>query len=231
MYGAFRQDMNQSNKTLGCEIAGGMLALAAIVIALLAWLVPFHPVGPSPVRLGTSQANQELPSHTPVMVTVVVVATTVAPQQLLSATQVPPPAIRLPPTATPVRPTATRYVPPTLLPLPAATPLKLPNGEVVTAESLARNVGGNAAYWTVRGPVVWGYWDKGHNVTFRHPGGNTLLSYWAGFPDPRNADGCRIVYPPAESGTRFVKCPSGTRAEFEADGVGFHLVDYTGYFQ
>jgi hypothetical protein len=118
----------------------------------------------------------------------------------------------------------------TAYPTSTPTPLILPNGEVVSPESLARVIGGDAAYWTQRGPVVWDYWDKGHNVPFRHPGGNTILTYWAGFPEPRNSEGCRIAIPQADNMTRYVKCPSGTRAEFEADGVGFHLIDYTGFF-
>lgn len=104
--------MSQSNKTPGCEIAVEVLALVAVVIALLAWLVPFHPVGPSPVRLGTPQTNQELPSPTPVMVTVVVIATTAVPQQLPTATRVPPtpvPPTQLPPTQP--QPTITQPAP------------------------------------------------------------------------------------------------------------------------
>jgi hypothetical protein len=107
----------------------------------------------------------------------------------------------------------------------------LPNGEPVSPESLARLLGGEPEYWTKRGPVVWGYWDKGHNVTFRHPGDDTVISYWAGFPEPRNAEDCSIVIPENEEATRYVKCPAGTQAEIEADGLGFHLVDYTGFFQ
>lgn len=106
----------------------------------------------------------------------------------------------------------------------------LPNGEVVSPESLSRLIGGDAAYWTKRGPVVWGYWNEGHNETFRHPGNDTILTYWAGFAEPRNAEGCSITIPASDNLTRYVKCPPGTTAEFEADGVGFHLIDYTGFF-
>lgn len=102
-------------------------------------------------------------------------------------------------------------------------------GQEVSSESLASCIGGNAAYWTQRGPDVWGYWDEGNKVTFRHPGGSTILSYWAGFPDPRNADGCQIVVVQSED-TKYVKCAIAG-AEFESDGVGFHLVDHTNIFK
>ncbi len=134
-----------------------------------------------------------------------------------------PPLATALPTKAPVLPT------PVLPKLVQRTDI-LPNGEVASPESLARFVGGDPVYWTKRGPVVWGYWDKGHNATFRHPGGNTILTYWAGFPDPRNAGDCQMVIPEADSLTRYVKCPPETAAEFEADGVGIHLIDYTGYF-
>lgn len=143
---------------------------------------------------------------------------------LIPLTPVLPTNTAIPPT--PVRPTNTPI-------LPTLTPRSdiLPNGEVVSPETLANLIGGNPAYWTKRGPVVWGYWDKGNNATFRHPGNNTILTYWAGFSEPRNAGDCLIVTPQADNLTRYVKCPSGTQAEFEADGVGFHLIDYTGFFQ
>jgi len=192
---------------------------------------------------------QILPTDTPLPSTSTPIPPTATP---LPPTPVPPTGTPMPPTATytPVPPTDTPVPPPTntLVPTPTHTPLPLPtntpvpptsvprtdilpNGEVVSPESLARLIGGNPAYWTKRGPVVWGYWDKGHNVTFRHPGGNTILSYWAGFPEPRNATECSIIIPESDNMTRYVKCLSGTRAEFEADGVGFHLIDYTGFFK
>ena len=125
-----------------------------------------------------------------------------------------------------------------LLPTAISTPVPtstqssnlLPNGESVSPASLSKLVGGTAAYWTQRRPVVWGYWDKSHDVTFHHPGNNMVITYWAGFAEPRNAEGCSIVIPSSDNLTRYVKCPAGTRAEFEADGVGLHLVDYTDFF-
>ncbi len=103
------------------------------------------------------------------------------------------------------------------------------HGEVVTANSLARIVGGDPNFWTQRGPAVWGYFDKNHNKIFRHPGDNMVLTYWAGFAEPINAADCSMIVIDAEN-TRYVKCPPGTLAEFEADGVGLHLIDYTGLF-
>jgi len=98
----------------------------------------------------------------------------------------------------------------------------LPTGDVVSAQSLARVIGGDAAYWTPQDGGVWRYWNKGVMSTFRHPGGNITLTYWAGFPEPRNADGCSIGETVHEGGrTRTVQCTKAG-AEFEADGVGFH---------
>lgn len=105
----------------------------------------------------------------------------------------------------------------------------LPNGDSPSPEALASLVGGEAIYWTKRSDVVWGYWNEGHSMTFRHPGGDTILTYWAGYPDPRNASDCAIVIR-KEDKTRYVKCPNGTKAEFEADGVGIHLFDFTFLF-
>lgn len=101
------------------------------------------------------------------------------------------------------------------------------SGHSITPENLSLIVGGSATYWTERGAGVWGYWNEGNNATFRHPGENMVLTYWAGFYAPRNAAECQIVI---QDNTRFVKCPTGTQAEFEADGVGLHLIDYTGLF-
>ncbi len=148
----------------------------------------------------------------------------------------PTPTLVLQPSAThqEIEPSPTYTpIPPILSPTPTSTSGAniLPSGEVVSPESLAKFIGGKPEFWTKRGPVVWGYWDKGNNMTFRHPGNNTILTYWAGFPEPRNAGGCLIIIPEADNATRYVKCPSGTQAEFEADGVGFHLIDYTGFFQ
>lgn len=104
------------------------------------------------------------------------------------------------------------------------------HNEPVSPEALARIVGGDAAYWKQAGPVVWVYSNKGHNTLMRHPGDNMILTYWAGFGDPQNADGCQIIVPPADNLAKYVKCPSGTNAQIVADQVGLHLIDYTGYF-
>jgi hypothetical protein len=102
-------------------------------------------------------------------------------------------------------------------------------GEQVTGQALAKCIGGKADFWTYRGTDVWGYWDKGNNVTFHHPGNNTILSYWAGFPDPRNAGSCEIIVVQSED-TKYVKCTE-KGAEFESDGVGFHIIDHTSIFK
>ena len=104
----------------------------------------------------------------------------------------------------------------------------------MSAQSLAELVGGKPEYWKPTGPVSWGYRDEGSTTTFRHPGGDAILTYWAGFPEPRNANGCSIIihqseYVP-EYQTRYVKCPSGSHPEFESDIVGINLKDNTGFF-
>ncbi len=142
-----------------------------------------------------------------------------ASELLEAATDTPILSTSMPPTNTPIPPT------------PTTRNDILPNGEVVSPESLAKFIGGKPEFWTKRGPVVWGYWDEGNNMTFRHPGNNTILTCWAGFSEPKNANDCSIIIPEADNLTRYVKCPPGTQAEFEADGVGFHLIDYTGFFQ
>ena len=118
------------------------------------------------------------------------------------------------PTDTPVPPTATQRI------------CRLPNGEAISAESLAAQIGGDATHWTYRGGnCVWGYWNKEVQSTFRHPGGNTILTYWSGYAEPRNAGGCWVTVPEPggehDGKTRVVQCPDAG-AEFEADGVGFH---------
>jgi len=97
-----------------------------------------------------------------------------------------------------------------------------PNGAPITNESLANIVGGEARYWTTNGNVVWTYSHKNVNATFLHPGGDFVLTYWAGFSQPRNSQGCtieKIMY--NDSATYSLKCPT-SGAEFEADGVGLH---------
>lgn len=104
------------------------------------------------------------------------------------------------------------------------------HNESVSPETLARIVGGNAAYWTQAGAVVWVYANKNNNTTIRHPGENMVLTYWAGFGDPQNASDCQIIISPVNSLEKAVKCPSGTNAQIIADQVGLHLIDYTGFF-
>jgi len=104
------------------------------------------------------------------------------------------------------------------------------HGEPVSAESLSRIVGGDAAYWTQKSSVVWVYSNKDHNVLMRHPGDNMILTYWAGFGDPQNGDGCQLITPNPNKPELYVKCPPGTNAEISADQVGLHLIDFTGFF-
>lgn len=122
-----------------------------------------------------------------------------------------------------------------VLPQASKNPTKLQNpnlihNEPVSPETLAKIVGGDVSYWAQRGSVVWGYSNKNHNTVFHHPGDNMILTYWAGFGDPQNADDCQIIVPLNDNLTKYVKCPSGTKAEIIADQVGLHLEDYTGYF-
>lgn len=122
-------------------------------------------------------------------------------------------------------------VPPTttVTPVPPASvagACHLPNGEVISAESLAAQIGGDPAHWTYRGGnCVWGYWNKDVVAVFRHPGGNSILTYWSGYAEPRNTGGCWVAVPERggehDGKTRVVQCPDAG-AEFEADGVGFH---------
>jgi hypothetical protein len=100
----------------------------------------------------------------------------------------------------------------------------------VSPEALAQIVGGDPAHWKQAGPVVWVYSNKDHATLMRHPGDNMILTYWAGFGDPQNADDCQIITSPVNSVEKYVKCPSGTQAQIVADQVGLHLIDYTSYF-
>ena len=118
---------------------------------------------------------------------------------------------------------------PTISPVSTQTAVLIHN-EPVSPESLSRIVGGNAANWKQAGAVVWVYSNKGHNTTIRHPGENMILTYWAGFGDPQNADDCQIIISPMNNLEKFVKCPSGTTAQIVADQVGLQLVDYTSFF-
>lgn len=117
----------------------------------------------------------------------------------------------------------------TVTPVPPASvagACHLPNGEVISAEALAAQIGGDPAHWTYRGGnCVWGYWNKDVIATFRHPGGNSILTYWSGYAEPRNTGGCWVAVPERggehDGKTRVIQCPDAG-AEFEADGVGFH---------
>ena len=103
--------------------------------------------------------------------------------------------------------------------------------ETVSAESLAALVGGDATHWSQRGPMVWGYFDPGVVASFRHPGHGLVLSYWVGYPEPESAEDCRIAIPVSDPETRYLKCPMGTKAKIDADGVGLHIEDDTGFFE
>ncbi|MCB8919249.1 MAG: hypothetical protein H6666_15140 [Ardenticatenaceae bacterium] len=118
---------------------------------------------------------------------------------------------------------------PAIPPVPTQSPILI-HSESASPESLARIVGGDAAYWKQAGPVVWVYSNKNNNTTMRHPGENMVLTYWAGFGDPQNASDCQIIISPVDSLEKAVKCPSGTNAQIIADQVGLHVVDYTGFF-
>ncbi len=159
------------------------------------------------------------------------------------STETPPPlATSTPlPYAPPVTATSP-YVAPTSPPAPTATsstaacvPNTMPDGTPITAEVLAAQIGGKAEFWTPRDAVAeagcrggpWGYWDPDNSVTFRHPGGDTMLTYWSGFPEPENARGCWVQVPEKgdrwDGTTRTVQCPD-PGALINADGVGFHPV-------
>jgi hypothetical protein len=112
------------------EAVGLIIAFAALVVAVLTWLAPFGPVGPSPfVPPETIQPARDSASPTPFKVTVVVTAIseppTVAPPPIETNTE-------LPVTNTPRRPTNTLEVvaatpePPTVTPSPTETSTELP---------------------------------------------------------------------------------------------------------
>lgn len=112
----------------------------------------------------------------------------------------------------------------------ASDPWGLSTMSVADAQQwLSKNIGGSADKWTPRNDehTMWGYWDQDHKVTFRHPGNNSMLTYWNGFPEPQNARGCWVQVPKKsdrwDGTTRTVQCPTAG-ATFEADGVGFHPV-------
>ena len=114
-------------------------------------------------------------------------------------------------------------------PLPTKSPILI-HGESVSPESLARIVGGNGTYWQQAGTVVWVYSSKNNNTTIRHPGENMVLTYWAGFGDPQNANHYQIIISPVNNLEKAVKGPTGTNAQIVVDQVGLHIVDYIGFF-
>jgi Tol biopolymer transport system component len=75
------------------EVIGILIALVALIVAVLNYLFPFEPVGPSPFSpqetFVAPQAGGQLPTSTPVVVTVVVVATPKSPTQSASAPESP----------------------------------------------------------------------------------------------------------------------------------------------
>lgn len=161
------------------------------------------------VLLGTRELPcLDTPTVVPTYTVTAAIATSVQ-TEIPADTPVPPMA-----TSTPVPPPPTKRV------------CRLPNGEAISPESLARQIGGDVAHWTYRGGnCVWGYWNKDVIATFRHPGGNTILTYWDGYAEPRNSGGCWVTVPVPggehDGKTRVVQCPDAG-AEFESDGVGFH---------
>lgn len=148
-----------------------------------------------------------------------------------------------PPPATPTSPAPVSTATPLSTQAPAATSI----GPIATAQPgdpalanqlssmalpdaqkwLASNIGGKPEFWTYRGHNVWGYWDQGNSVQFRHWGKNTILTYWKGFAEPINTRGCWVQIPPKagvwDGDTRTVQCPDAG-ATFNADGVGFHVI-------
>ena len=109
-------------------------------------------------------------------------------------------------------------------------PVPTIHGESVSPETLARIVGGDARYWKQAGGVVWVYSNENNNTTMRHPGENMVLTYWAGFGEPQNADSCQNIISPKNAFEIAVKCKSGTNAQIVADQVGLHIIDDTGFF-
>jgi hypothetical protein len=187
-------------KTIG--FLSVLLAFVTAVIVLITEGLKFYRElpTPTPAAAGASSTPQPQPDQTTATLQEVI-------QQSTPTSQLP--------TSNP--PTATQ------------SPVLIHN-ELVSPETLARIVGGDAAYWKQAGPVVWVYSNKDHNTLMQHPGDNMILTYWAGFGDPQNADGCQLIISPANSLEKYVKCPSGTNAQIVADQVGLHLIDYTGYF-
>lgn len=163
-----------------------------------------------------------------------------APLPTTIAPTVPPPPATIAPPAPTTPPSVPTPIPPADTPAPApttaaCTPNTMPDGTVITAEVLAAQIGGKAEFWTPRDAVAeagcnggpWGYWDPDNVITFRHPGGDTMLTYWSGFSEPENARGCWVQIPEKgdrwDGTTRTIQCPD-PGATFEADGVGFHPV-------
>lgn len=159
------------------------------------------------------------------------------PPAVTSAPVLTPPLAPPPPPTT--SPSVSIPIPPANTPVPttaACAPNTMPDGTVITAQVLADQIGGKPEFWTPRSDAaranclggVWGYWDKDHPVQFKHPGGNTMLTYWSGFKEPTgNIRGCWIQIPVKgdrwDGTTRTVQCPD-PGALINADGAGFHPV-------
>jgi hypothetical protein len=178
-------------------------ALALVAVPVVSRLVDIFLPVPSPA---TSAQTSEIASFT------------ISTQPSPIATSIP--QIQVTNTQVPSQPTTE----------PVATQnSNLLHNESASPETLSRIVGGDPAYWTQKSSVVWVYANKDHNTLMRHPGDNMILTYWAGF-DEHDADDCQIIISPVNSQEKYVKCSSGTNAWVEADQVGLHLIDYTGYF-
>jgi hypothetical protein len=122
---------------------------------------------------------------------------------------------------------------------PQSTNTPIPSfigGEPVSAQAIAKIVGGNPAYWVSQdNPLAipcscWSYSDLHTTTVLRHPGENMVLSYEAKFGDPKNANDCQITVHQEDLLRKFVKCPTGTKAEIVVDQATLYLYDTTGYF-
>lgn len=140
------------------------------------------------------------------------------------------------PVGTPIAITMTTSISPTNTALPVFVPedtaspantqvaCVLPSGEEVSPDILALVVGGSAAFWKAESACRWVYENSGVNASFRHPGGDIVITYWAGFPKPKNAASCEVTERPWNSAPTYeVRCTTGG-AEFEADNVGLHAI-------
>ncbi len=208
-----------NSRTRNIIFAAVSLGLIGCICAALAGTI----VGVAAIPPATTRV---VPTSAPLPTTIGPAPTT--PPTVITAT---PPPVVITATSTVAPP------PPTTTPSTAAcVPNTMPDGTVITAQVLANQIGGKAEFWTPRSDAaranclggVWGYWDKDHSVQFKHPGGNTMLTYWSGFKEPTgNIRGCWIQVPVKndrwDGTTRTVQCPD-SGALINADGVGFHPV-------